>query len=84
MTNDFFLNLMSVLFPVLCLILTLVPDDVNYFINTVARWFYRRFNVAEEKRNEFHLNPVALRIFGVIGLLFTLAMVTLMFYRPAA
>lgn len=84
MTHNFFLNLMSVFFPVLCLILTLVPDDFNQFINVCAGWFYRRFNVDESRQQTFRLNPVALRFFGIIGLLFTVAMVTLMFYRPAA
>lgn len=84
MTHNFFLNLMSVFFPVLCLILALVPDDFNYFINQIAGWFYKRFNVAEQRRQQFRLNPVALRFFGIIGLLFTLAMIVLMFYRPAA
>ncbi|MDH5517514.1 MAG: hypothetical protein OEY36_06805 [Gammaproteobacteria bacterium] len=84
MTHDFFLNLMSVLFPVLCLILTFVPDDFNHYINLAARWFYRRFNVAESRRSEFSLNTRALRLFGVTGLLFTLALLVLIFYRPAA
>lgn len=84
MTHNFFLNLMSVFFPVLCLILALVPDDFNHFINVCARWLYRRFNVAAERQQVFKLNPVALRFFGIIGLLFTVAMITLMFYRPAA
>jgi len=84
MTHDFFLNLMSVFFPVICLILALVPDDFNHFINVCARWFYRRFNVAEEKQQEFQLNSTALRFFGIIGILFSLAMILLMFYRPAA
>lgn len=82
MTHNFFLNLMSVFFPVLCLVLAFVPDDFNDFINMIANWFYKRFNVAATKRQQFSLNTNALRIFGIIGLLFTLTMILLMFYRP--
>jgi len=84
MTHNFFLNLMSVLFPVLCLILTFVPGDFNHYLNLAIRWFYRRFNVKQENRHEFMLNTTALRFFGVIGLTFTVAMILLMFYKPAA
>lgn len=84
MTHDFFLNLMSVLFPVLCLILTFVPDDFNHYINLTARWFYRRFNVDESRQSQFTLNTSALRFFGVAGLIFTLAMLVLIFYKPSA
>ena len=84
MTHNFFLNLMSVLFPLLCLILAFVPDDFNHHINQLARWFYRRFNVAEARQQTFKLNTTALRFFGVTGLIFSLAMIALMFYKPAA
>ncbi len=84
MTHNFFLNLMSVLFPILCLILTFVPSDFNHFINAGARWFYRRFNVAESRQQEFSLNTTALRFFGIVGLTFSIAMILLMFYKPSA
>ena len=84
MTHNFFLNLMSVLFPLLCLILTFVPNDFNHYINLAAHWFYRRFNVAEARQQEFALNTTALRFFGIIGLTFSLAMILLMFYKPGA
>ena len=83
MTHNFFLNLMSVLFPILSLILTFVPDDFNHYINLVARWFYRRFNVSESRQQEFKLNTTALRFFGILGLLFSIAMILLMFYKPS-
>lgn len=84
MTHNFFLNLMSVLFPLLCVLLTFVPGDFNYYLNRIAGWLYNRFNVAKERRATFHLNETALRFFGIIGLIFTIAMIVLMFYRPAA
>ena len=84
MTHNFFLNLMSVLFPLLCLILAFVPDDFNHYINVLARWFYKKFNVDKTRQQEFSLNPVALRFFGILGLIFTVAMILLIFYKPAA
>ncbi|MDH5393146.1 MAG: hypothetical protein OEY11_08180 [Gammaproteobacteria bacterium] len=84
MTHNFFLNLMSIIFPLLCLILAFVPDDFNHYVNLIARWFYRRFNVEKSRQSQFSLNTTALRFFGVIGLLFTLAMLVLIFYTPAA
>ena len=84
MTHNFFLNLMSLVFPVLCLILTFVPDDFNHYINVAARWFYRRLSVAEERQQQFTLNTTALRFFGIIGLVFSIAMILLMFYKPNA
>jgi len=84
MTHNFFLNLMSILFPILSLILTFVPADFNHFINVIARWFYQRFNVDKSRQQEFNMNTSALRFFGVIGLLFSIAMILLMFYQPAA
>lgn len=84
MTHNFFLNLMSVFFPLLCLILAFVPSDFNHYINVVVRWFYRRFSTSGAPKNEFELNTTALRFFGIIGLTFSLAMIVLMFYKPAA
>ena len=84
MTHNFFLNLMTVFFPLLCLILAFVPDDFNHYINVIARWFYKKFNTAPERQQTFVLNPVALRAFGIIGLIFTIAIILLIFYKPAA
>lgn len=84
MTHNFFLNLMSVLFPILSLILAFVPNDFNHYLNTVIRWSYRRFGVIKDNQHEFTLNTVALRFFGIIGLTFSLAMILLMFYKPSA
>lgn len=84
MTHNFFLNLTSVLFPLLCLILAFVPNDFNHYLNILVRWFYRRFNYKESKQQEFTLNTTALRAFGIVGLLFSLAMILLMFYKPSA
>lgn len=84
MTHNFFLNLMSVFFPVICLVLTFFPSDFNQLIYTVQQWFYRKSNTPETRRTRLHLNESALRVFGVIGLLFSLAMISLMFFKPAA
>ncbi|MDH5425124.1 MAG: hypothetical protein OEY29_09035 [Gammaproteobacteria bacterium] len=84
MTHNFFLNLISVLFPILSLILAFVPADFNHYLNSVIRWSYRRFGVTKENQREYILNTVALRAFGIIGLLFSLAMILLMFYKPSA
>lgn len=84
MTHNFFLNLTSVFFPILCLILTFVPNDFNHYLNVVIRWFYSRFSTSEAPKTEFNLNTSALRFFGIIGLTFSLAMILLMFYKPVA
>jgi len=84
MTHNFFLNLMSVLFPLLCIILAFVPNDFNHYLNIAVHWFYRRFNYKESKQQEFILNTTALRFFGIRGLTLSLAMILLMFYMPSA
>lgn len=84
MTHNFFLNLMTVFFPLLCLILAFVPEDFNHYINVVARWIYKKFNVDTTRQQTFALNPVALRAFGIIGLVFTIAIILLIFYKPSA